>query len=148
MLNIAETVESLFDKDNRTAYRALLALQEESEAFDRVYPYMDRFSDMLDSENSYIRTRGLTLIACNARWDKDHKIDEIIDKYLKHVTDPRPVTARQCIRLLPTLAMHKPELRDDISSALYRADVSAYPESMQPLVCQDIRDALAKLKEL
>lgn len=42
---------------------------------------------MIDSDNSYIRTRGLTLIACNAKWDKDNKIDEIIDEYLKHIED-------------------------------------------------------------
>lgn len=147
MLNIAEAVESLFDKNNRTAYKALQALREESDASDRVYPYMDQFSGMLDSENSYIRTRGLTLIACNAKWDKDYKIDEIIDKYLAHVTDPKPVTARQCIKLLPMLAMHKPELKDNIISSLYKADVSAYPDSMRPLVYQDIRETLAELKE-
>lgn len=62
-------------------------MQKESEETDHVYPYMDRFGDMLDSDNSYIRTRGLTLLACNSKWDKDYKIDEIIDKYLKHITD-------------------------------------------------------------
>ena len=40
-------------------------------------------------EHSYIRTRGLTLLAYNAKWDKDYKIDEVIDKYLKHITDAK-----------------------------------------------------------
>ncbi len=44
---------------------------------------MDRLADMMDNDNSYIRTRGLTLIAYNAKWDKDNKIDEIIDKSWK-----------------------------------------------------------------
>ena len=47
--------------------------------------YSDRLSDMLDSDNSYVRTRGLTLLAYNAKWDKDYKIDEIIDKLGLHV---------------------------------------------------------------
>lgn len=50
-------------------------MQKESVETDKVYPYMDRLGDMLDSDNSYIRTRGLTLIAYNARWDKDNEID-------------------------------------------------------------------------
>ena len=68
-LNIAETFELLFDKNNNVAYKALQELQKESIETDCVYLYMDRLSDMLDSDNSYIRTRGLTLIAYNARWD-------------------------------------------------------------------------------
>ena len=73
-VNIAETFELLFDKNNSVAYKALQLLQKESEETNCVYPYMDRLSDMLDSDNSYIRTRGLTLLAHNAKWDKDYKM--------------------------------------------------------------------------
>ena len=108
---------------------------------------MDKLSDMLDSDNSYIRTRGLTLIACNAKWDKDYKIDEIIDKYLKHITDIKPITARQCIKLLPVIAKDKPELKDDILSALHKADSSFYEDSMQPLVYKDTQKAIKEIQK-
>ena len=147
-INTAEAFELLFDKNNKTAYRALQELQKESVETDKVYPYMDRLGDMLDSDNSYIRTRGLTLIAYNARWDKDNKIDEIIDGYLKHITDVKPITARQCIKLLPMIAKDKPELRNDICSALGRADISFYDDSMQPLVYKDIQKALKEIQKL
>ena len=52
-VNIAETFELLFDKNNSVAYKALQRLQKESEKTDCVYPYMNRLSDMLDSDNSY-----------------------------------------------------------------------------------------------
>ena len=145
-LNIAETFELLFDKNNHVAYKSLQELQKESIETDYVYPYMDRLSDMLDSDNSYIRTRGLTLLAYNAKWDKDYKIDEIIDKYLKHITDIKPITARQCIKLLPVIAKYKPELKNDIHSALQKADISIYDDSMQSLVYKDIQKALKKIK--
>ena len=147
-LNIEETFESLLDKNNNVAYKALQKLQKESEETDCVYPYMDRLSDMLDSDNSYIRTRGLTLIAYNSKWDKDYKIDEIIDKYLKHITDVKPITARQCIKLLPIVAKYKPELRIDIISALHKADISIYEDSMQPLVYKDIQKALKEIQKI
>jgi len=147
-LSIAETFELLFDKNNTAAYKALQELQKESENTNSVYPYMDRLSDMLDSDNSYIRTRGLVLLAYNAKWDKDYKIDEIIDKYLKHITDVKPITARQCIKVLPVLAKHKPELKKDILFALYKADISVYEESMQPLVYKDIQKALKEIEKL
>lgn len=147
-MNTAEAFELLFDKDNKTAYKALQKLQKESEETDHVYPYMDRLSDMLESDNSYIRTRGLTLLAYNARWDRDNKIDEIIDGYLKHITDVKPITARQCIKLLPVIAKDKPELKEDILSALHRADVSFYEDSMRPLVYKDIQKALKEIQKL
>ena len=147
-LNIAETFELLFDKNNNIAYRALQNLKKESQETDCVYPYMDRLSDMLDSDNSYIRTRGLTLLAYNAKWDKDYKIDEIIEKYLKHITDVKPITARQCIKLLPLVATYKPELKNDILFALHKADICVYEDSMQPLVYKDIQKALKEIQKL
>ena len=146
--NIEETFELLFDKNNNVAYKALQELQKESEETDCVYPFVDRLSDMLDSDNSYIRTRGLTLLAYNAKWDKEYKVDEIIDEYLKHITDVKPITARQCIKLLPIIAKHKPELKNDILSALNKANISIYDYSMQPLVYKDIQKALKKIKKL
>ena len=147
-VNIAETFELLLDKNNNVAYKALQLLQKESEERNCVYPYMHRLSDMLDSENSYIRTRGLTLLAYNAKWDKDNKIDEIIDKYLKHITDIKPITARQCIKLLPIIAEYKPELKNDILSALHKANISIYGDSMQSLVHKDIQKVLNELQNL
>ena len=147
-LNIAETFELLFDKNNNISYKALQNLQKESQETDCVYSYMDRLTDMLDSDNSYIRTRGLTLLAYNAKWDKDYKIDEIIDKYLKHITDVKPITARQCIKLLPLIARYKPELKNDILSALHKANICVYDDSMQPLVYKDIQKALKEIQKL
>ena len=135
----------MFDKNNTVAYKALQELQKESEETDCVYPFIDRLSDMLDSDNSYIRTRGLTLLAYNAKWDKEYKVDEIIDEYLKHITDVKPITARQCIKLLPIIAKHKPELKNDILSALNKANISIYDYSMQPLVNKDIQKALKEI---
>ena len=146
--NIGETFELLFDKNNNVAYKAFQELQKESEETDCVYPFIDRLSDMLDSDNSYIRTRGLTLLAYNAKWDKEYKVDEIINEYLKHITDVKPITARQCIKLLPIIAKHKPELKNDILSALNKANISIYDYSMQPLVYKDIQKALKEIKKL
>lgn len=147
-INVGDIFTLLFDRNNNTAYKALQTLEKECEESDRVYCYMDQLADMIDSDNSYIRTRGLTLIAYNAKWDKDNKIDEIIDKYLKHIEDVKPITARQCIKLLPLIVKNKPELRYDIVSALQKADVSIYADSMQSLVYKDIQNSLAEIEKL
>jgi len=148
LVNVAETFELLFDKNNNTAYKALQTLQKVCEESDKVYCYMDKLADMIGSDNSYIRTRGLTLIAYNAKWDKDNKIDEIIDGYLKHITDVKPITARQCIKLLLIIAKNKPELKEDIILALQKANASIYSDSMQSLVYKDIQKALKEIEKL
>lgn len=56
----------------------------------------------------------------------NYSYDEIIDKYLKHITDVKPITARQCIRLLPVVAKYKPELKNDIISAIEQPELQLY----------------------
>lgn len=147
-LNIAEWVHMLRCPDNREAYRALQSLQEASELDNAVYAYIDAFIEMMRDSNSYVRTRGLTLIACNAKWDEEGKIDGIIDEYLGHITDGKPITARKCIKSLPKLAEAKPNLMPHIASSLRQADTSQYTDSMRPLIQNDIRDALLALDSM
>lgn len=61
---------------------------------------------------------------------------------MKPITDVKPITARQCIKLLPIIAKHKPELKSDILSTLHKADISIYEDSMQSLVYKDIQKTL------
>ena len=67
MTSLAFLINSLFDKNNTTACDAMKTLAELSEQSDEVYAYMDTFIEMLESSNSYVRNRGLILIAANAR---------------------------------------------------------------------------------
>lgn len=146
-MNTSETFGLLFNKNQNTAYKALKILQKESEHTDHVYPFLDTMIDMLDSSQSYIRTRALILIACNAKWDRENKIDKIIDQYLDHITDEKPITARQCIKQLPMLARYKPELKETILFVLHSADVDRYDESMQTLIIKDIQKAVKEIQK-
>lgn len=64
------------------------------------------------------------------------------------MTDVKPITARQCIKLLPIVAKYKPELRTDILCALHKANTFIYDDSMQPLVYKDIQKALIEIQKL
>lgn len=146
MENILELMERLNSKNNNIACGAMKALEKESDFSNEVYKFFDHFIEMLQSSNSYVRNRGIILIAANAKWDEDNKIDEIIDIYLEHITDDKPITARQCIKGLPNIAKYKPDLKEIIKTALSSANVSNYPESMRPLVQKDILNALKCIK--
>ena len=92
------------------------------------------------------RSRAISILAANARWDKDGKFDLLLDEFLSHVTDVKPITARQCVAALPEIAEAKPNLIPRIRAALEQADLSGYPDSMQPLVLKDIVAALQKME--
>ena len=143
---VEELLELLASRDNSQAYQALKALEEMSAESNCLYPHMDKFIAMASSGNSYVRTRGLALIAHNAKWDVDGKIDGIIDRYLERITDEKPICARQCIKLLPLLAKAKPALAPKIVSALRDANVARYADSMRPLVQKDTRDSLLAIE--
>lgn len=74
--------------------------------------------------------------------------DEPLDnrRDLEHITDEKPICARQCIKLLPLIAAAKPTLAPKIVSALRDANVARYPDSMRPLVQKDIRDSLLAIE--
>jgi len=147
-MDISELVNGLFNKDDKVAYKCLKELISASEQDNGVYQFFDTFADMIDNDNSYVRTRGLLLISANAKWDTDYKIDEIIDKFLCHIADDKPITARQCIKALPNIAKHKPDLINDIRIALNKANPQRYASSMQPLVNGDIRATLKVINDL
>ena len=139
---IQQLVEGLRDRDHQKAYQCFKKLESISERSDAVYSFFDTFAEMLDDANSYVRTRGILLIAAHARWDTECKIDEMIDRYLGHVMDEKPITARQCVKALPCIARYKPDLTGDIYRALRKANPRIYKSSMQPLFRRDIQEAL------
>lgn len=145
MENINELVEKVRRKNVKEACGATYILAEESAKSGDVYLYMDEFIKMIEDKNSYIRNRGFALISANAKWDKDKKIDGIIDVYLKHIVDEKPITARQCIKSLPIIAKYKPKLVKNIKEELSIADISKYADSIKPLIAREIETILRKL---
>lgn len=130
-MNLDAQVEQLVCTDNKQAYKILKELLKISEKCNDVYPYFDKFVEMMnDHTNSYIRTRGLRLIAYNAKWDIDNKVNNIIDEWLKHIEDEKP----------------KPELIDVILEALEKYE-KIYDDSMQNLIFKDRQKAIRTIRQ-
>lgn len=101
---------------------------------------------MNNQDNSYIRTRGLRLIAYNSKWDINNQVNDIIQQWLKHIEDEKPITARQCIKDTIIVARNKPELIDEILEALEEFHI-IYDESMQNLVYKDRQKAIHHIRQ-
>ena len=140
-------IACLTGKDVKDAYAFAQHIVEKSRTSDIWYPCFDRFAELLRHKNSLVRNRAIFILAANARWDREGKFDALLDEFLSHVTDVKPITARQCVAALPEIAEAKPELVLRIRAALEQADLSGYPDSMQPLILKDIVAALQKIEE-
>jgi hypothetical protein len=143
---IENLVEQLFLSDTKIAYAALKALTSESELSNKVYKHFDTFAKMLNDENSYIRTRGLLLIASNVKWDKENKFNKIVKKFLEHIEDEKPITSRQCIQSLKNVIGYKKELLPIIKEKLCKIDYEALPDTMKNLIFKDA-DGILKMIE-
>ena len=115
------------------ADKIILESQETDECF-------DDFASLLDHPKSLVRNRALSILAANAQWDEENRFDSIISGFLAHITDEKPITARQCIKSLAQVGLAKPQYTSMILSYLHSADLSKYKDSMRPLIEKDIAE--------
>ncbi len=145
--DLSQIVEWLSEKDDKLRYHALLLLMRRSEYSNDVYPYWKVFEKKLLSENSYQRSIGLMLVAANAKWDSDNRIEETLDAYLHILKDEKPITVRQCIQALRDIIPYKSHLHPKIVAGLLSINLSQIKETMRKLVLFDILTILALIRK-
>ena len=135
-------------KDDKYACALADKIISESQETDEWYEYFDDFASLLSHPKSLVRNRALYIIAANAQWDEENRFDFIFSDFLAHVTDEKPITARQCIKALAQVGAAKPQYIPRILSCLQDADLSKYKDSMSPLIEKDIAETEKTLKTL
>lgn len=133
-------VAKLTINDNKYACAIADKIIAESQETDKWYEYFDDFASLLNHSKSLVRNRVLHILAANAQWDEENRFDSIIADFLAHITDEKPITARQCIKALAQVGSAKPQYIPLILSSLHSADLSKYKDSMRPLIEKDITE--------
>ena len=133
-----EIISKLTAKDDKFACAYADRIIAESRDTDTWYEYFDAFATLLSHPKSLVRNRALHILAANARWDEENRFDDILPEYLRHVTDEKPITARQCIQALAEVGLAKPRYIQQILSCFRNADLSKYKDSMRPLLEKDM----------
>ncbi len=141
--NIAAELTVKDDKYARTLADKIIL---ESQKKDEWYEYFDDFASLLNHPKSLVRNRALYILAANAQWDEENRFDLIFSDFLAHITDEKPITARQCIKALAQVGAAKPQYIPRILSCLQGADLSKYKDSMRPLIEKDIAETEKILK--
>lgn len=133
-------IKNLTTKDDKYACALSEKIISESKETDEWYAYFDDFASLLDHPKSLVRNRALYILAVNQQWDEENHFDAILDEYLAHITDAKPITARQCVKALAQIGLAKPQYIPMILSALHDADLSKYKDSMRPLIEKDMAE--------
>lgn len=142
-----DIIAKLTTKDDKYACAIADKIISESQDTDEWYEYFDDFASLLNHPKSLVRNRVLYILAANAQWDDENRFDAILEDYLAHITDEKPITARQCIKTLVQVGMAKPQYIPRILSCFHDADLSKYKDSMRPLIEKDMEETERLLTE-
>ncbi len=142
-----DIIAKLTTKDDKYACAIADKIISESQDTDEWYEYFDDFASLLNHPKSLVRNRVLYILAANAQWDNGNRFDAILEDYLAHITDEKPITARQCIKTLVQVGMAKPQYIPRILSCFHDADLSKYKDSMRPLIEKDMEETERLLTE-
>lgn len=127
-------------KDDKYACALADKIISESQLTDEWYAYFDDVASLLSHPKSLVRNRALHILAANAQWDDANRFDSILPAFLAHITDDKPITARQCIKALAQVGLVKPQYIPIILAAFQEADLSKYKDSMRPLIERDMAE--------
>ena len=133
-------IAKLTSKDDKYACAFADKIISESQETDEWYEYFDEFAALLDHPKSLVRNRALHILAANAQWDDENRFDAVLPEFLAHITDEKPITARQCIQALAQVGLAKPQYVPQILACFHDADLSKYKDSMRPLIEKDIAE--------
>ena len=133
-------LENLTSKNDKFSCAYADRIVAESRETDAWYEYLDVFASLLNHPKSLVRNRALYILAANVQWDEENRFDALLPDYLAHITDEKPITARQCIKALAEIGLAKPQYIPQILSRFHAADLTAYKDSMRPLIQKDLAE--------
>ncbi len=146
--DIVYLVGMLPEKDNDLRYAAFLVLKKRSESHSDVFTWWDVFAEKLSHENSYQRSIGTMLLAENVRWDKEGRLERILDKYLARFRDEKFITARQAIQSLLKWLPQRPDLYPTVLDHLVAVPVDEMPPTQRKLILLDILEVLLVMRPI
>lgn len=118
--------------------KVLMDLSEEYP--EELYPYMDFFVNLLDSNYRILTWNAMAIIANLARVDKDKKFEAIFDKYYSFLNDEYMVTVANVVGQSGKIALAKPYLVQKITDELLKVENI----SVTPHLTEECRRVIAE----
>lgn len=140
-----EIFNIFYGKETWDIWRKFQEIESSIDESKILYGYFDDIKKMLFDEKSHIKMRGFRIICKLSKWDKDNKINNIIDSLLQVLDDEKPTIVRLCLSSLNDLILYKIDLVEKVENKLKNMDLSKYKDSMKPLIQKDIDSILNQL---
>lgn len=99
-----------------------------------LYPEWDFFVKLLDNENTFLRTIGLTVIANLTRVDTENKFENIFDKYYSLLEDESMINAANIAAYSGIIAKAKPNLQNKITDKLLDIDNTSHSSECKNII--------------
>jgi hypothetical protein len=104
-------------------YGCAKVLMDLSEAHpEKLYPYMDTFTELLNSKYRILTWNALAIIANLSRVDKDQKFEAIFDRYYSFLNDEYMVTVANVVGNSAKIALAKSHLVQKVTTELLKVD--------------------------
>lgn len=100
--------------------KVLVDLSEE--APEKLYPYVDKFIELLDNKHRILTWNALAIIANLAKVDGDKKFDAIFERYYSFLNDEYMVTVANVVANSAKIALAKPNLVHKIVTELMKVN--------------------------
>jgi hypothetical protein len=91
-----------------------------------IYPHFDRFVELLEGENNFLKWGSIMTIANLAAVDSEGRIEDIFDRYFAAITGPAMITAANIIGGAAKIARVKPALTERIISQILKVEKARY----------------------
>jgi hypothetical protein len=104
-------------------YACAKVLMDSSEKHpEKLYPHMDFFIALLDSNYRILTWNAMAIMANLAKVDEDKKFDAIFDKYYSFLNDAYMVTVANVVGNSAKIALAKPYLTQKITTELLKVE--------------------------
>ena len=124
---LSEVLEGLGSDKARIKYGCEKVLRLISEKRPEIlYPRIDSFISLLDSDNNFLKWGAIHTIANLAAVDSEEKFEGIFDRYFAPIPGPELIPASNVIKGAAKIALAKPGLSDRIAKEILKVEKSKY----------------------
>jgi hypothetical protein len=89
---------------------------------EKLYPYWDAFTELLDSKYRILTWNAMAIIANLARVDEEQKFDAVFEKYYGFLNNEYMVTVANVVGNSGKIALAKPQLINRITAKLLKVE--------------------------
>jgi hypothetical protein len=132
---IDELLELTSSEKANIKYKSLKVLTLLSEQkSELLYPEWDFFVNLLDNENTFLRTIGATIIANLTRVDEEQKFENILEKYYSLLEDESMINAANVAQRSGIISKAKPHLQEEITNKLMDIDKTHHSSECKNII--------------